>query len=90
MKITTADEFVKTKVLPEFRPIVELLRKLMRELAPDAQEVISYGIPVYKKNRSLAVIGPNQKRHHVCFLAGRRSNRLMSTGGTTSSSSWTF
>lgn len=49
------DEFVKTKVLPEYRVIVSMLRKLMQEMAPDAKEVISYGIPVYKKKRILVL-----------------------------------
>jgi hypothetical protein len=30
----TVDEFVKTKVLPEFQPIVAMVRKLMLEMAP--------------------------------------------------------
>lgn len=33
----TVDEFVKTKVLPEYRDILEMLRSLMREMAPDAK-----------------------------------------------------
>jgi uncharacterized protein YdhG (YjbR/CyaY superfamily) len=42
----TVDEFVASKVLPEFRPVVASIRSLMKESAPDAQEVISYGIPM--------------------------------------------
>jgi uncharacterized protein YdhG (YjbR/CyaY superfamily) len=41
----TVDDFVKTKVLPEFLPIVAMIRELMKDCAPNAQEVISYGIP---------------------------------------------
>lgn len=44
----TVDEFVKTRVLPEFQPIAAMLRELMREMAPDAHEEIRYGIPAYK------------------------------------------
>jgi hypothetical protein len=47
----TVDEFVKTKVLPEYRDIVSMLRELMHEMAPDVKEVMSYGIPVYKRKR---------------------------------------
>lgn len=43
--IKTVDEFVQHKVLPEFRPVVAMLRELMRECAPDASEIMSYGIP---------------------------------------------
>jgi len=42
----TVDEFVASKVQPEFRPVVAAIRKVMKESAPDAQEVISYGIPM--------------------------------------------
>ena len=44
----TIDEFVKTRVLPEFQPIVAMLRELMREMAPDATEAIRYGISAYR------------------------------------------
>lgn len=57
----TVDEFVKQKVLPEYRDIVALLRSMMRECAADAREVVSYGVPIYKKRRTLAVISPTKK-----------------------------
>jgi uncharacterized protein YdhG (YjbR/CyaY superfamily) len=57
----TVDEFVKQKVLPEYRDIVAELRTLMRECAPNAREVISYGVPMYKQRRTLAVISPTKK-----------------------------
>ena len=56
----TVDEFVASKVLPEFRPVVAALRKLMKENAPDAHEVISYGIPMYGLKRPLAWINPSK------------------------------
>ncbi len=57
----TVDHFVQTKVLPELQPIVALIRELTKECAPNAQEVISYGIPAYKAKRMLAVISPTKK-----------------------------
>jgi hypothetical protein len=66
----TVNEFVKTRVLPEYREIVEVLRKVMREYAPDAKEVISYGIPAYKGNRILAVISPTKKGITFAFSRG--------------------
>ena len=33
----TVDQFVKAKVLPEYRGIVKVLRNLMRKWAPDAK-----------------------------------------------------
>lgn len=66
----TVDEFVSTKVLPEFQPVVQMLRKLMRENAPDARELIGYGIPMYKGNRELAVISPTKKDITFAFSRG--------------------
>lgn len=68
--VKEVDEFVQNKVLPEFRPIVEMLRQLMRELAPGAREVISYGIPAYKGKRILAVISPTKKDITFAFSRG--------------------
>jgi hypothetical protein len=56
----TVDEFVESNVLPEFRPVVAALRSLMKECAPRAQEVISYGIPMYALKKPIAWINPSQ------------------------------
>jgi hypothetical protein len=37
----TVDEFVKTRVLPEYRDVVAMLRELMREIAPQATVFLS-------------------------------------------------
>jgi hypothetical protein len=66
----TVDDFVNTKVLPEFRPVVEMLRRLMRENAPGVREFMSYGIPNYKGNRGLAVISPTKKNITFAFSKG--------------------
>ena len=66
----TVDDFVKTRVLPEFRPIVAMIRELMQECAPNAQEVISYGIPTYKAKRILAIISPTKKDITFAFSRG--------------------
>lgn len=66
----TVDEFVTTKVLTEFRPVVEMLRRLMRENAPNATEFMSYGIPNYKGNRGLAVISPTKNDITFAFSRG--------------------
>jgi len=66
----TVDDFVKTKVLPEFQPIVAMIRELMKECAPNAKEVISYGIPAYKAKRILAVISPTRKDITFAFSRG--------------------
>ncbi len=66
----TVDEFVNKKVLPELRPVVEMIRGLMKECAPEVQEMISYGIPAYKGKRILAVISPTKKDITFAFSRG--------------------
>ena len=39
MKTTSVDEFVKERVLPQHRPIVEMLRQMMRVYAAGAAEL---------------------------------------------------
>jgi uncharacterized protein YndB with AHSA1/START domain len=64
-KAMTVDEFVAVRVRPEFKPVVAMLRELMRETAPGAKEVISYGIPAYRGKKMLAAINPT--KHYVTF-----------------------
>jgi hypothetical protein len=66
----TVDEFVKAKVAPEFRPLVAAIRALVRECAPNAQELISYGMPVFKGNQIFAWINPPKKEVTFSFPRG--------------------
>jgi hypothetical protein len=66
----TVDECVQTKVLPEFQPVVEMIRELMREYAPAVEEIMSYGIPAYRARRIIAVISPTQKDITFAFSRG--------------------
>jgi hypothetical protein len=65
----TVDEFVVTKVLPEYRDIVERIRLLMHDY-PEVEEVISYGIPGYRRRRMIAVISPTKKGITFAFSRG--------------------
>jgi hypothetical protein len=67
---TTVDEYVDTRIRPEQRAIVMMLRTLMRECAPHAQEMITYGIPAWKGRRMLAVISPTKKDITFAFSRG--------------------
>jgi uncharacterized protein YdhG (YjbR/CyaY superfamily) len=78
MDIKTVDEFVEQKVLPELRPVVAALRGLMRELAPDAAEVMSYGIPAWRGRRILVVISPTKK--DITFAFSRAPSSRTGTG----------
>jgi len=66
----TVDEFVLRRVRPEHREIVAALRKLMREQAPGAREVISYGVPMFRQKRTLAVISPTKVGITFAFSQG--------------------
>ncbi|MGA2490464.1 MAG: DUF1801 domain-containing protein [Anaerolineales bacterium] len=70
MSTVSVDDFVQTRVLPEFRPIVVMIRELMKECAPNVTEAISYGIPAYKGKRILAVISPTKKDITFSFSRG--------------------
>jgi hypothetical protein len=70
MENMTVDEFVRTRVLPELQPVVAMIRALMKECAPNVQEIISYGIPAYKGKRILAVISPTKKDITFSFSRG--------------------
>ena len=64
------DEFVEARVMPEFHPVVAALRELMRQAAPNATEMISYGIPAYKGRKIFAVISPTKKDITFSFTHG--------------------
>lgn len=81
------DEFVKTRVLPEFQPIVAMLRELMLETVPDVKEEMRYGIPAYKARRIIAVISPTKKDITFAFSRGAEfedNYRLLRGKGTIS------
>ncbi|MCI4372424.1 MAG: DUF1801 domain-containing protein [Thermoplasmata archaeon] len=46
-----------TKVPPQFRMILQRLRKSIRAAAPDAEEVISYRMPAFRQNGMLVYYG---------------------------------
>lgn len=70
MKITSVDEFLEKRVQPEHREIVEMLRTLMQESAPQAKEVITYGILAWRGNLILAVVSPTRKDITFSFSKG--------------------
>ena len=61
---------MQRRVLPEFHDVVAMIRQLMREVAPQAEETIAYGIPVWKGKRSLAVLSPTKKDITFAFSRG--------------------
>ena len=67
----TVDEFVQTRVDPKFWPVVAAIRSLMREAAPEAEEVISYGMPVYRLEKPIAWINAGKTGVTLGFREGR-------------------
>ena len=70
MKMNSVDEFIDQKVQPEHREIVDRLRNLMREISPNAEEVITYGILGWRGNLMLAVVSPTKKDITFAFSRG--------------------
>ena len=64
------NDFVKDRVSTELRPVVAMIRDLMKECAPEAQESVSYGIPAYKLRHFIAVISPTRKDITFSFSRG--------------------
>ncbi len=83
----TVDEFVEQKVQPELRPVAAAIRGLMREFAPDAQEAISYGLPMYRINKWFAWISVSKKDVGLAFARGSQiedRHGLLRLGGKAS------
>jgi hypothetical protein len=66
----SVDEFVESRVLPQYRDIVQKFRMLINEMAPDAQEIIYRGVPAFKRKSILAVISPTKKGISFSFAKG--------------------
>lgn len=69
-KITTVNDYVKLRVPPEHRAMVGMLRQLMRELAPNALELMSYEMPSWKGNWIFAYIIATKKDITFGFSRG--------------------
>lgn len=52
----------------EVQPILEKLRQVIKKVAPEAQEAMSYGIPTFKLNGNLVHFGAY--KNHIGFYPG--------------------
>ncbi len=66
----TVDEYLANKVAPDHRATVATIRRLMREAAPGAKEIIAYGTLGWKIRGVIAVINPTKKYLTFAFLRG--------------------
>ena len=67
-KFKTVDEYLDT-VPPAHRTLLRKLKKLIREVAPGAEETISYNMPAYRYNGYLVYFA-SFARHCSLFPAG--------------------
>ena len=68
---SAVDAFIARRVLPEHRPIVALLRDLMRQIAPAATESIYYGIPMWRApDQPIAWLSPTKRDITFGFTHG--------------------
>lgn len=66
----TVEEYIAAKVQPEHLDMLERLRKLMRIAAPEANEVISYGVIMWRGKRGLWIINPTKNGLTLSFSKG--------------------
>jgi hypothetical protein len=87
MPSNEVDEYLETRLPAQHRGIVNILRDLMREQAPQAEEVISRGSPAWKANKILAIISASRTHITLAFTRGAeftdRHDLLDGVGKTT-------
>ena len=69
---TDVDAFVRANVRPQFRDVVEKLRQIMRDAAPDAAEEIAYRIPMWRRRRIFVFLNLTKKDVTFGFSRGRQ------------------
>ena len=74
---TPIELFIESKVLPEYQPIVEKFRTLIKNEFPNLKEEMRggtekyYGVPVYRYNRILITLSPTKKGITFSFTDGK-------------------
>lgn len=66
----TVDEFVERKVPAQHRELVTELRALLRTNMPGVEELISYGVPMYRYEKPIAWITPSKSGVTLGFRDG--------------------
>lgn len=64
--MTVIDEYLKNVSFPQ-REELERVRKIIKQLVPDAEESISYGMPVFKYNNQYLIWFAAFKDHMSIF-----------------------
>lgn len=75
---SSVEEFIQSRVLPEYRPILERFRILIEKEFPDIREEMRggtekyYGVPVYRRNRIIITVSPTKKGITFSFTEGKK------------------
>lgn len=69
IKFKTVDEYFST-LSPETRKILEELRRIIRQAAPEAEEVVSYNMPAYRYHGMLVYFMAH--KNHIGFYPGNK------------------
>jgi hypothetical protein len=64
------DHYVQDRILPDYQDVATMVRELMRECAPHATELISYGQPMWKGMSHMAWITPGKQGISFGFTYG--------------------
>jgi hypothetical protein len=64
------DEYVKTSVPSKHRAIVRAVRRVMRDLAPNSVEAVSYNMPVWKGRKIICWIASSGDHVNFGFTHG--------------------
>jgi uncharacterized protein YdhG (YjbR/CyaY superfamily)/uncharacterized protein YndB with AHSA1/START domain len=75
--LSPVDEYF-SRVSPEFRAELERVREIIQSVAPDAEEVIGYGMPAFRKDGILLYYGAFAD-HCSLFVAGPETRRRFAT-----------
>lgn len=62
--MTTIDKYNQNQA-ERIQPQLELIRQAIRDVAPEAEEVISYNMPAFKQNKVLVYYAVN--KNHIGF-----------------------
>lgn len=65
----SVDDYIAAQAEP-VRPILEQLRAMLRRLLPDADEVIAYQIPAYKRDGIAVIYFAGWKQHLSLYPVG--------------------
>ena len=75
---TPIELFIESKVLPEYRAIVDKFRRLIKSEFPDLKEEMRggtekyYGVPVYRYHRIIITLSPTKKGITFSFSDGKK------------------